>query len=260
MRLTNEQIERYGRQMVIKGIGKVGQKKLLRGRVLVIGAGGLGSSAGLYLAAAGVGTIGIVDSDKVELSNLNRQVLHGSNDLGRQKVLSAAATLRKVNPDVNVHTYNTRATAENIGEMIREYDFVVDATDNFAGKFLINDACYFERVPLSHASALGMDGQIMTVLPGESACYRCVLPEPPAEGTVPCSAEAGILGAVPGVIGTLQASEAIKFILGTGELLVNRMLIYEGLTGIFREVGIERNGQCPLCGVNPSITELFDEQ
>ena len=259
MRLSKEQIERYSRQIAIKGIGKVGQKKLLGGRVLIIGAGGLGSSAGLYLAAAGVGTIGIVDSDRVELSNLNRQVLHGSSDLGKQKVLSAAVTLRNINPDVNVHTYNTRARAENIAEMIGEYDFVIDATDNFAGKFLINDACYFEKVPLVHASVLGLDGQIMTVLPGQSACYRCVLAAPPAAGTVPSSVEAGILGAVPGVMGILQASEAIKFILGAGELLVNRMLIYEGLTGRFSEVAVARNEQCPLCGKNPSISELVDQ-
>ena len=256
MWLNKEQIERYSRQIAIRQIGKAGQKKLLAGRVLIIGAGGLGSTAGLYLGAAGVGTIGIVDSDKVELSNLNRQVLYGTDDLGKQKVLSAAARLRDINPDVNVHTYYSRVKAGNIGEMIREYDFVIDATDNFAGKFLINDACYFEKVPFSHASVLELDGQLMTVLPGKSACYRCVLSEPPEEGTVPNSAEAGILGTVPAVVGALQANEAIKFILKIGELGINKMLIYEGLTGIFRQISVDRDPDCCLCGNDPSITRL----
>ena len=256
MRLSKEQIERYCRQIAIEQIGKAGQKKLLAGRVLIIGAGGLGSAAGLYLGAAGVGTIGIVDGDKVELSNLNRQVLHGTDDLGKQKVLSAAARLRDINPDVNVHTYYAKAKAGNIGEMIREYDFVIDATDNFAGKFLINDASWFEKVPFSHASVLGLDGQMMTVVPGKSACYRCILAEPPAEGTVPSSVEAGILGTVPAVVGALQATEAIKFILRIGKLLVNKMLIYDGLTGMFRQISVARNADCCLCGSNPSITKL----
>jgi len=256
MRLSKERLEHYSRQIAIKQIGKAGQKKLLAGRVLIIGAGGLGSAAGIYLAAAGVGTVGIVDGDTVELSNLNRQVLHGTDDLGKHKVLSAAARLRYINPDVNVHTYYCKAKAENIGEMIREYDFVIDATDNFAGKFLINDACYFEKVPFSHASVLGLDGQMMTVLPGKSACYRCLLAEPPAEGTVPSSVEAGILGTVPAVVGALQASEAMKFILRIGEPVINKMLIYEGLTGSFRQISVARDAQCSLCGSNPSITRL----
>jgi len=259
MGLNEEQIERYSRQIVLKEVGGSGQEKLLAGRVLIIGAGGLGSPAGLYLAAAGVGTLGIVDGDLVELGNLQRQILHGTADVGNKKVDSAAARLRAINPDVNVRTYQVRIKAANIRQIIREYDFIIDGTDNFPGKFLINDACYFESIAFSHASVLGFDGQVMSVLPGESACYRCVLACPPPVGTVPSSSEVGILGVVPAVVGALEATEAIKFILGIGELLTNQMLIYDALTGNFRKVSVNRNPQCPLCGNNPSITKLIDQ-
>lgn len=259
MSLTEEQMERFGRQIVLKEVGESGQEKLQASRVLIIGAGGLGSPAGLYLGAAGVGTIGIVDSELVELSNLQRQILHGTADVGRKKVDSASERVRAINPEINVRTYEVRIAANNIREIIREYDFVIDGTDNFHGKFLINDACYFEGVSFCHASVLGFDGQIMSVRPGESACYRCILAGPPAAGTVPGCAEVGIMGVVPAVVGALEATEAIKFILGIGELLSNQLLIYDGLTGSFRKVAVNRNPQCPLCGKNPSITELADQ-
>jgi molybdopterin/thiamine biosynthesis adenylyltransferase len=240
-------------------VGEAGQQKLLSSKVLIVGAGGLGSPAGLYLAAAGVGTIGIVDADKVELTNLHRQIIHHTGDLGVEKVKSAETKMRAINPDVTVRTYHRLAKADNIREIIREYHFVIDATDNFAAKFLINDACFFERKPFSHAGVLRFDGQLMTVLPGKSACYRCIFHSlPPAEVARSCS-HAGILGVLPGVIGTLQATEAIKYLLGIGKLLTDTLLTYNVLTMEFRKVHFNRNLNCPLCGPNPTITELKDD-
>ena len=260
MKLTEQQIERYSRQIILKEVGRAGQEKLLSSRVLIVGTGGLGSPAALYLAAAGVGKLGLIDADRVELTNLQRQIIHSSNNVGKEKVVSAEQKIKAINPEVAVETYCTRATAANTREIVRDYDFVVDGTDNFPSKFLINDACYFEKVPFSHASVLGFDGQIMTVLPGETACYRCVLASPPPVGAVPSCAEAGVLGTVPGVTGCLQATEAVKFLLGIGELLTNRILIYDALGMQFRQVTVSRNPRCPICGQNPSITELKDEQ
>jgi len=258
--LTEQQIERYSRQMILKEVGAAGQEKLLASRVLIVGTGGLGSPAALYLAAAGVGTIGIIDADRVELANLQRQIIHFSEDVGKEKIASAQRKIKAINPEVKVRTYLAKVTASNIAEIIKDYEFVLDATDNFPSKFLINDACYFEKVPFSHASVLGFDGQIITVLPGETACYRCVLASPPPAGAVPSCAQAGVLGTLPGVIGCLQATEALKFLMGIGKLLTDRLLIYDALQMQFRQVRVNRNPQCPVCGPEPSITELKDEQ
>lgn len=260
MGLTEEQIERYSRHIVLRQVGGVGQEKLLSSKVLIIGAGGLGSPAGLYLAAAGVGTIGIVDADKVELSNLHRQIIHHTADVGLEKVKSAEAKMRAINPDVTVRTYHRRLKADNIREIIKGYDFVIDGTDNFPAKFLINDACYFEKIPFSHAGVLEFCGQLMTVLPGETTCYRCIFNAPPPVGAVPSCSQAGVLGVLPGVIGSLQATEAIKYLLGIGKLLTDTLLTYDALEMEFRAVKVSRNPNCPLCGKEPRITELKDEK
>jgi molybdopterin/thiamine biosynthesis adenylyltransferase len=259
MTLTRKQIERYSRHIILEQVGGVGQEKLLSSKVLIVGAGGLGSPAALYLAAAGVGTIGIVDADKVELTNLHRQIIHHTGDLGVEKVKSAETKMRAINPDVTVRTYHELVKADNIREIIRQYHFVIDATDNFAAKFLINDACYFEKKPFSHAGVLRFDGQLITVLPGETTCYRCIFNTPPPAGVVPPSSQSGLLGVLPGVIGTLQATEAIKYLLKIGDLLINTLLTYNVLTMEFRKVRFNRNPSCPLCGPNPTITELKDD-
>ena len=240
-------------------LGDAGQQKLLESKVLIIGAGGLGSPAAVYLTAAGVGTIGIVDADKVDLTNLQRQILHHTPDLGAEKVKSAQAKMQAINPDVTVKTYHEQAKAANIREIIREYDFVIDATDNFQSKFLINDACFFEQRPFSHAGVLRFDGQLMTVLPSKSACYRCVFHSLPSADVARSCSRAGILGVLPGVIGTLQATEAVKFLLGIGNLLTDTLLTYNALTMEFRKVRCKRNPDCPLCGTKPKITELKDD-
>jgi molybdopterin/thiamine biosynthesis adenylyltransferase len=258
--LSNEQIERYSRQIILREIGAAGQRRLLSSKVLIVGAGGLGSPAALYLAAAGVGTIGIIDPDVVDLTNLQRQVIHHTADVGTEKVYSAAARMRAVNPDVSVRTYYARATVDNICELVREYDFVIDGTDNFAAKFLVNDACYFENVPFSHAGILGFDGQLMTVIPRRSACYRCIFAAPPPEGVVPSCSQAGVLGPVAAVIGSLQATEAIKYLAGVGQLLTDALLTYNALSMEFRKVPFRRNRECPLCGASPLITSLKPEQ
>lgn len=260
MELTEQQIERYSRQIILKEVGGAGQEKLLSSKVLIVGAGGLGAPAGLYLAAAGVGTIGIIDSDKVDLTNLQRQVIHFTSDVGAEKVKSAKNKMEAINPDVTVETYKELATATNIREIIRGYDFVIDGTDNFPAKFLINDACYFEKVPFSHAGILRFYGQLITVLPDESICYRCIFRSPPPAGVVPSCSEAGVLGLLPGVIGLLQATEAMKYLLGIGNLLTNTLLTYDALEMEFYKVKLNRNPDCPLCGSNPEITELKDEQ
>lgn len=260
MGLTEQQIDRYSRQIILEQVGGVGQEKLLASKVLIIGAGGLGSPVALYLAAAGVGNIGIVDADRVDVTNLQRQVIHFTKDVGDEKVVSAEQKIKEINPDVNVKIYSTRATAANIREIIRGYDFVVDGTDNFPTKFLINDACYFEKVPFSHAGILRFDGQMMTILPGRTACYRCLFDKPPPAGIVPSCSQAGILGPLAGVIGCLQATEVLKYILGAGELLTDRLLVFDGLGLQFRQVKVNRNPDCRICGKAPSITELADEE
>lgn len=259
MILTESQIERYSRHIMLKEVGGKGQQKLLDGKVLLIGAGGLGSPAALYLAAAGVGTIGIADADDVDLTNLQRQVIHFTSDVGKPKVYSAREKMLEINPDLRVNIYKEWVTAANINALIADYDFIIDCTDNFAAKFLINDACLLADKPFSHGGILAFDGQTMTVKPRESACYRCIFPEPPPRDAILSCSRAGVFGVLPGVIGTIQATEAIKFLLGTGELLTDRLLTYNALRLKFREVPFKREKTCPICGDSPAITELHDE-
>lgn len=256
---NDEQIERYSRNIILKEIGVEGQTKIRNGRILIIGAGGLGAPAALYLAAAGIGTLGLVDADSVEISNLQRQVIHFTPDLGKPKAISAKEKITSLNPDVKVIVHKERVFAQNILSLIKDYDFVIDGTDNFPAKFLINDACVFAKKPFSHGGILRFQGQTMTYLPG-AACYRCVFPKMPAKGTVPSCSQAGILGAVAGILATIQTAEALKFILGKGELLTNRLLIFDALKMNFRTVNINKNLNCPICGTDPSIKELIDEE
>lgn len=258
MNLTDAQIERYSRQLILPNIGGKGQERLLKARVLVVGAGGLGSPALLYLASAGIGKIGIVDSDKVELNNLQRQIAHSTNTVGMPKVDSAKKTLNAINPEIEIITYNLRITSANITDIIKDYDIVVDGSDNFPTRFLVNDACVLAKKPLSHGGIFRFDGQAITILPGESACYRCLFPEPPPPGLVPSCQEAGILGVVAGIIGTIQANEVLKYILGTGDLLTGRLLIFNALDSSFRQVKVPKDPNCPVCGKNPSVTKLID--
>ena len=252
--LSTPQVERYSRHLLLDEVGSVGQQKLLDARVLIVGLGGLGSPAALYLAAAGVGHLGLVDHDEVDLTNLQRQVIHHTPDVGTPKVDSAAAKLRALNPDVTVTPYRQLATVANAVDLIGEYDFVIDGTDNFSSKFLLNDAAYFARTPFCHAGVLRFIGQLMTVVPGATACYRCLFESPPPQGSIPRCSQAGVLGVVPGVLGTLQATEAIKHILGLGELLTDALLTYDATTMEFRKVEFARNPRCPLCGEVPRIT------
>ena len=256
---TNEQLERYSRHIILKEIGVKGQKKLLNAKVLIVGAGGLGAPAAMYLAAAGVGTIGIVDADVVDLSNLQRQVIHTTPDVGKKKVDSAAETMRAINPDVTVNTYYDYVCSENVLDLIRDYDFVLDGTDNFPAKFLINDACVMAKKPLSHAGIIRFKGQLTTILPGEGPCYRCIFKNPPPKDAVPTCKQAGVIGAMGGVIGSLQAMEAVKYICGVGDLLVGRLLTYDALKMEFHTVKLPpRNKGCAVCSDNPTITELSD--
>lgn len=257
--LTEEQIARYSRHIILKEVGGKGQKKLFDGKVMIIGAGGLGSPIALYLAAAGIGTIGIADADVVDLSNLQRQVIHQTKDVGIAKVLSAKEKMQAINPELKVNTYEEWISAANISDIIKDYDFVIDGTDNFAAKFLINDACVLAGKPYSHGGILQFDGQTITIEPGKSPCYRCIFPTPPPKDAIPTCSTAGVIGVLPGVIGTIQATEAIKYILGKGELLTGRLLTYSALRMRFREVPIKKNARCPICGENPTITDIVDE-
>ncbi len=250
-------MERYSRHVLLQEVGVEGQRRLLDSRVLVIGAGGLGSPAALYLAAAGVGTLGIVDGDRVDLTNLQRQVLHFTHDVGRPKTQSARRTLEDVNPDVKVRAYQTVLTSENALEILQEYDVIVNGCDNFPTRYLVNDACVLLGKPLVDASILRWEGQATTYLPGRG-CYRCLFPSPPPPGSVPSCAEAGILGAVAGFFGTLQAMEAVKVLLGVGETLVNRLLLFDALTAEVRVVRWQKDPACPICGDRPTITRLID--
>ena len=259
MALTNEQIERYSRHIILKEVGAKGQKKLLNARVLIIGAGGLGAPAALYLAAAGVGTIGIADADTVDLSNLQRQVIHTTADIGKPKVQSAKESMEAINPDVNVITYHKFLTGDKILDMIKDYDFILDGTDNFPAKFLINDACVMAGKPFSHAGIIRFKGQLMTYVPGQGPCYRCVFRDPPPKDAVPTCRQAGVIGAMGGVIGSLQAMEAVKYIIGQGELLTGSLLTYDALTMQFRKVRLPNDtSDCPVCGTHPTITKLID--
>ena len=257
---TETQLERYSRHILLEDVGVDGQEKLLESKVLIIGAGGLGSPAALYLAAAGVGTIGIVDNDCVEVSNLQRQIAHFTKDLRVPKVLSAAEKMTAINPDITVNTYQEFLCADNIAAIIAGYDFVIDGTDNFPTKFLVNDACVFQKTPFSHGGILRFNGQTMTVMPGRTACYRCSFRKPPPPDAVPSCAQAGVLGAIAGMLGTIQAAEALKFITGAGELLTNSLLTFDAKTMHFRKIYLKKQADCPICGPNPSITELVDSE
>lgn len=256
---TDKQIERYSRHIALREIGGKGQRKLLEARVLVIGAGGLGSPIALYLAAAGVGTIGLADADRVELSNLQRQIIHHTADIGRPKVRSAGEKIEAINPDVQVALHPIRVDASNILDIIRDYDFIIEGTDNFAAKFLVNDACVIIGKPFSHGGILQFVGLTLTVIPGESTCYRCVFPSPPPANSIPTCAQAGVIGVLPGVIGSIQATEAIKYLLGIGDLLTGRLLTYDAEGMEFHIVPVAKNPNCPICGEQPTITELRDE-
>ncbi len=255
--LTPYQVQRYSRHIIMPQVGSQGQRKLLDSKVLIIGAGGLGSPVSVYLALAGVGTIGIVDFDTVDVTNLQRQILHQNDDIGRPKVESALATLKAYNPDVNVITHEAPIGSDNAMEIMADYDVIVNGADNFPARYLINDAAYLSNKPLVDGSILIFDGQATVFLPGQG-CYRCVFPEPPPPGEVPSCAEAGVLGMLPGLVGTIQATETVKLIMGVGRSLAGRLLLIDGLEMEFREVKIRRNPNCPLCGDAPSVTELID--
>lgn len=254
---TPEQLQRYHRHIIMPQVGGVGQRKLMEAKVLLVGAGGLGSPTALYLAAAGVGTLGIVDFDEVDLSNLQRQILHDTDDVGRPKVVSATERLRDINPNVNVVAHELRLTAENIMEIIAPYDIVVDGSDNFPTRYLTNDACYLADKINVHGSIFMFDGQVTVFKPREG-CYRCLYPAPPPPGMVPSCAEAGVFGVLPGIIGSMQAVETIKLILDVGNPLVNRLLIFDALSMDFRTVKLRQDPHCPLCGDMPTVTELID--
>lgn len=258
MAFSNEQLERYSRHIILKEVGVKGQKRLLESKVLIIGAGGLGAPAALYLAAAGVGTIGIADADEVDLSNLQRQVIHTSNDVGKAKVQSARETMEAINPEIQVNTYRTFVDSKNIMNLISGYDFVIDGTDNFPAKFLINDACVLAQKPFSHAGIIRFQGQLMTYVPGEGPCYRCVFQDPPPPEAVPTCRQAGVIGAMGGVIGSLQAMEAVKYIIGKGDLLVGSLLTYDALKMEFRKIKLPKRDSCQVCGTHPTILEPFD--
>ena len=255
--LTPEQVKRYSRHIIMSDVGSKGQRALMGAKALIIGAGGLGSPSAIYLSLAGVGTVGIVDFDVVELSNLQRQILHHTADVGRPKVQSAVDNIKSYNPDVNVVVHETRLESENAMEIISQYDLVINGADNFATRYLVNDACYPLKKPLMDGSILIFDGQATVFLPGEG-CYRCLFPSPPPPGMVPNCAEAGVLGALTGLVGSIQATEALKHILGIGESLSSRLLLIDALSMTFREVRLKRNPACPLCGDNPTVTELID--
>ena len=259
MEFTESQIERYSRQIILKEIGGEGQKKLLNARVVIIGAGGLGSPAACYLAAAGVGTIGIVDQDKVDISNLQRQILHSTNTIGKSKTDSAKELLTALNPDCCVQLHTTRINAANVLDIIGMYDLVINGSDNFPTRYLINDACIIRKIPLVEGAVIGFSGQAITIIPQTSACYRCLYEAPPPPGLIPSCQEAGVLGTVPGIIGLIQATEVVKWILGKGKLLTNRLLIFSGLDMEFTELSVKRNENCPVCGNSPSITKLMEE-
>jgi adenylyltransferase/sulfurtransferase len=253
-----EQIKRYARHIIMPEVGGKGQKKLLNSKVLIIGAGGLGSPSGYYLAAAGIGKLGFVDFDVVDTSNLQRQILHNTERVGKPKVESAKQTIQALNPDVEVITYHEKLNSSNIIKILQDYDLVLDGCDNFPTRYLVNDAAVMTGKTNVSAAVFRFEGQITVFKPQNGPCYRCLYPQPPPPGLVPSCQEAGVLGVLPGVLGLIQALEAIKLILGIGKSLVGRLLIFDGLGTNFREVKIKKDKNCPLCGENPTITELID--
>lgn len=258
MNFTEEQIERYSRHIILPEVGGKGQQKLLDAKVFCLGAGGLGSPALMYLAAAGVGTLGVADGDVVDLSNLQRQIVHNTDTIGLAKVESAKQTINRMNPGITFNALNGRLTVDNIREVIRDYDIILDGSDNFPTRFLMNDACFFEKKTLISGSMFRFDGQVTTFKPHEGyPCYRCLYPEPPPAGMVPSCQEAGVLGALPGVVGVLQATEAIKEILGIGDSLAGFLMIYDALSMTFKKVKVRKDPECPLCSDKASIKELI---
>ena len=257
-KLSHEEILRYSRHLILPDVGVEGQKKLKAARVLLVGAGGLGSPAALYLAAAGVGTLGLVDFDVVDKTNLQRQILHGTSAVGTPKLESARARIQDLNPNVQVETFETRLTSENALDIIREFDVVADGTDNFPTRYLVNDACVLLGKPNVYGSIFRFEGQASVFYAKEGPCYRCLYAEPPPAGLVPSCAEGGVLGVLPGIIGSIQAMETIKLIVGAGEPLIGRLLLFDALKLQFRELKLEKDPDCPVCGRNPTVTELID--
>jgi len=255
---TDEQIERYSRHIILPEVGGSGQQKMLEARVLLLGAGGLGSPAAYYLAAAGIGNLGIVDFDQVDLSNLQRQIIHSTERIGMLKTESAKKTIQALNPDVNVTLYNEKMDSSNIMSLIKDYDYVVDGSDNFPTRYLVNDACVMKNKTLIHGSIYRFEGQVTVFKPGDGPCYRCLYPEPPPPGMVPNCQEGGVLGVLAGVIGNLQVVEILKLILGIGKPLVGKLLIYDALNTEFRNLRLRRDANCPICGEKPTIKELVD--
>src|ERR687893_866330 len=260
LELSNEEIARYSRHLIMPEVALEGQKKLKAAKVLTVGTGGLGSPLALYLAAAGIGTIGIVDFDVVDESNLQRQIIHGTSDVGRPKVESAHDKIKDINPNVEVRVHEEALTSENALEIIEDYDVIVDGTDNFPTRYLVNDACVLLNKPNVYGSIFRFEGQASVFYAEEGPCYRCLYPEPPPPGLVPSCAEGGVLGILPGAIGTIQATETVKLLLGIGEPLIGRLLLYDALTMRFREMKLRKDPGCPVCGENPTVTELIDYQ
>jgi len=258
--LSNEEIARYSRHLILPEVGMEGQRKLKNGRVLMVGAGGLGAPVGLYLAAAGIGRIGIVDFDVVDASNLQRQVIHGTPDVGRKKIDSAAERMLEINPNLRIDKFDTGLTSENALDILKDYDIVVDGTDNFPTRYLVNDACVLLNKPNVYGSIFRFEGQATVFAYEDGPCYRCLYPEPPPPGLVPSCAEGGVLGILPGLIGVIQATEAVKILLGAGQTLKNRLLLYDALHMRFRELRLRKDPDCPVCGTHPTVTKLIDYQ
>jgi len=263
LRLNATQLDRYSRHVIMDEIGPDGQQRLLEGSVLIVGAGGLGSPAIQYLAAAGVGRLGIVDDDDVERSNLQRQIVHGDDDVGRPKVESAADYVATLNPDINVETHQTRVTASNVDELVADYDVVLDASDNFATRYLLNDHCVLTETPLFHGAIYRFEGQVTSFTndrggDDDPPCYRCIFPEAPEPGTVPDCAATGVLGVLPGTVGCIQATEVVKYLIGKGDLLEGRLLMYDAMGMTFEEVPVQSNPACPICGDDPEIESVED--
>ena len=256
--LTNDEILRYSRHLIMPEVGMEGQQKLKAARVLCIGAGGLGSPLALYLAAAGVGTLGIVDFDVVDYTNLQRQIIHSTADVGRKKLDSAAEKLKAINPFLNIRKFETRLSSDNALELFRDFEIIADGTDNFPTRYLVNDACVLTGKPNVYGSIFRFEGQASVFAMKEGPCYRCLYPEPPPPGLVPSCAEGGVLGILPGLVGVIQATEAIKLILGQGDSLIGRLLLVDALGMKFRELKLRKNPDCPVCGKHPSITKLID--
>jgi len=256
--LDADEIKRYSRHLIMPEMGMDGQRRLKAGSVLCVGAGGLGSPAAMYLAAAGVGTIGIVDYDVVDFSNLQRQIIHGTPDVGRSKLASAKDRLTAINPHVNIQTYETALSSENALKLFEPYDVILDGTDNFPTRYLTNDACVLLGKPNAYGSIFRFEGQASVFGAKDGPCYRCLYPEPPPPGLVPSCAEGGVLGVLPGIIGVIQATESIKLLTGIGEPLVGRFLIYDALKMRFRELKLRKDPECPVCGAHPTVTELID--